>query len=111
MAYDEKLAMRVREVLEPQAGINEKRMFGGLSFMFEGNLCCGIVGEDLMVRVGPDNYEEALLRPGARQMDFTGKPLKGMVYVSREGWKTDVLLDAWIELGIDYASSLPKKRR
>ncbi|MDH3625981.1 MAG: TfoX/Sxy family protein, partial [Myxococcales bacterium] len=72
MAYDEKLAGRVREVLARRRGVTEKKMFGGLSFLVNGHMCCGIVGDDLMVRVGPDAYEGALKKKGARPMDFTG---------------------------------------
>ena len=79
MAYAEELADRVRKALAGIDGISERRMFGGLAFMVAGNMCCGIVGEELMVRVGPEAYARALSRPHARAMDFTGRPLKGMV--------------------------------
>lgn len=111
MAYNKQLAERIRKAFGSRKGVTEKSMFGGLSFMLENKLCCGVLGEDLMVRVGPDDYEGALTKPGARPMDFTGKPLKGMVYVSREGWKTDALLDQWVKLGADFAASLPEKKR
>jgi hypothetical protein len=85
-------------------------MFGGLCFMVGGNMCVGIVGDDLMVRVGPDGWEEALSRPHAREMDFTGKSMRGMVYVAPEGLSEDDDLRKWVDRGLDYASSLPAKR-
>jgi hypothetical protein len=77
MAYDEKLAQRVRQALSGQDGIVEKKMFGGLAFMLHGNMSVGVEKDRLMVRVGPDRYDEALARPHARPMDFTGRPMKG----------------------------------
>lgn len=109
MAYDEGLAARVREVLGERAGVEEKRMFGGLCFLLDGNMCCGIVGDTLMVRVGPGRYEDALRRPHARIMDFTGRPLRGMVYVDPEGISEDRDLEDWVESGSSFAASLPPK--
>jgi len=79
MAYDAGVAARLREIFAGTAGVVKKKMFGGIAFMHSGNMCCGIVNEVLMVRVGPDAYDDALQRPYAREMDFTGKPLKGFV--------------------------------
>ena len=109
MAYDEKLAERVRQVLGPREGLQEKKMFGGLAFMLGGHMCCGITAEDLMVRVGPEKYDESLARPHARAMDFTGRPLKGMVYVGSEGHGTQKALRQWVERGVAFVSSLPPK--
>ena len=109
MSYDERLADRVRDVLARQEGLTEKKMFGGLSFMLHGNMCCGIVKDDLMVRVGPEGHEEALIRPHVRPMDFTGRPLTGMVYVGPEGYRSDDALIEWVERGVDFAASLPPK--
>jgi TfoX/Sxy family transcriptional regulator of competence genes len=109
MAYDEGLAQRVREILEDQRGISEKKMFGGLAFLLRGNMCCGVVTGDLMVRVGPDAYEDALAQRHAREMDFTGRPLKGMVYVSSRGIEDDEDLDGWVTRGVAFAGSLPAK--
>jgi hypothetical protein len=81
MAYDEGCARRQRELLQDRPGIRERRMFGGLAFMLSGNMLCGIAGYSLTARVGPRRYEEALARPHAREMDFTGRPLRGFVYV------------------------------
>ena len=109
MAYDEGLSQRLREVVEEQPGIVEKKMFGGLCFMLSGNMCLGVVGEELMVRVGPEAYEACLAEPHAREMDFTGQAMKGMVYVATEGFESDEDLAAWVRRGVDFAASLPPK--
>ena len=109
MAYDEKLAERMREVFAGERGVEEKRMFGGLAFMHRGSMCCGIVGKDLMVRVGPEAFAQALERPHARPMDFTGKPSKGMVYVAPAGIRTQRELASWIERGLAFTRAQPKK--
>lgn len=109
MAYDETLAERVRHALATEPDMDEKKMFGGLAFMKAGNMACGVVGDELMVRVGPDLYHDALTREHAREMDFTGKPMKGMVFVGADGVRSDDGLEAWIRLGLAYASSLPPK--
>ena len=84
-------------------------MFGGLSFMVRGNMACGVIGEELVVRVGKDGHEAALARPHARVMDFTGKPMQGWIYVGAEGVESDAELAEWVELGLEYALSLPAK--
>ncbi|MFQ5589509.1 MAG: TfoX/Sxy family protein, partial [Nitrospiria bacterium] len=85
MAYDEGLAERLREIFIDRQGLVEKKMFGGIAFMLCGHMCCGIVNETLMARVGPDQYAAALAHPHAREMDFTGRPMKGLVYIDPEG--------------------------
>lgn len=109
MAYDEGVAQRVREVLADQRGVTEKKMFGGLAFLLRGNMCCGVVGEELMLRVGPDAYDEALARRHARPMDFTGRPMRGMLYVSGEGFEDDADLEQWVTRATRFAASLPPK--
>lgn len=109
MAYDEKLASQVREVLKRKRGVSEKKMFGGVCFLVHGHMACGVVGEDLCVRVGPDAYDDALKKPGAREMDFTGRPLKGMVYVGPRGYRRAPSLKVWVEQGLSYVRSLPPK--
>ena len=84
-------------------------MFGGIAFMLNGNMCSGVVNNELMLRVGPDGYEQALNRPHARKMDFTGKPMKGFVYVGVEGFESDADLENWIELAYQFVMSLPAK--
>ena len=84
-------------------------MFGGLCFLLRGNMSFGIVGSELMVRVGPDAYPEALTLPNAREMDFTGKSMRGMVFVSEDGISEDEDLAKWLERGMAFAGSLPPK--
>jgi len=109
MAYDEGLSQRIRELLEGEPCVEEKKMFGGLAFMINGNMSVGVVKSELMVRVGPDAYESSLAEPHARPMDFTGKPLRGFVYVSARGFESDAGLEKWINQGVNYALSLPPK--
>ncbi len=84
-------------------------MFGGIAFMVNGNMCCGVVNDTLMARVGPVQYEAALNKPHARKMDFTGKPLKGFVYVAPEGIESDEDLAGWVKRSLDFVTSLPAK--
>lgn len=109
MAYDEVLGERVRAALEDEPNVTERKMFGGLAFMLGGNMCCGVIGDELMVRVGSDAWEGALALPHAREMDFTGRSMKGMVYVGVDGITSDRDLDAWVARGIAFAGSLPPK--
>jgi hypothetical protein len=107
MAYDEKLAGRVRNLLTRRRGFAEKKMFGGLCFMLQGKMVCGVLKEDLVLRVGPENYAKALARPHVRPMDFTGRPLKGFVFVGPGGCRTENSLSNWIREAVEYAASLP----
>lgn len=109
MAYDEALAERIRTHLTVVPGITEKKMFGGLCFLLHGNMVCGLTSEDFMARVGPDAYADSLARKHAKEMDFTGRPMKGMVFVDREGIGTKKSLASWIDPCVEFASSLPKK--
>ena len=109
MSYDEGLAERIRDSLEDESDISERNMFGGLAFLLRGNMCVGVVGDELMVRVGPDAYGEAVRQPNARKMDFTGRPMKGFVYVGSEGIESDADLRHWVDRGIKFACSLPAK--
>lgn len=109
MAYSEQLADRTRAALVASRDLEERLMFGGLAFMVNGHMCCGILGEDLMVRVGPDLYQSSLAQPHTREMDFTGKPLKGMVYIVSEGLETERQLGQWVQRGLAYVSTLPAK--
>ena len=109
MPYDEGLAQRIREVLDERRDVSSRKMFGGVAFMLGGNMCCGVVGDELMVRVGPDAYQDARALPHAREMDFTGKPMRGMLYVECAGIEEDADLTAWVERGVAFAGSLPAK--
>ena len=109
MAYDERLAERVRGVLAGRPRLSERKMFGGLAFLLGGNMACGVVKNELMLRVGAERYAETLALAHVRPMDFTGKPMKGMVYVGVAGLRTDAELRGWVERAIAYAASLPPK--
>lgn len=109
MAFDESLAGRIRQRLAGTRGLSERKMFGGICFMLHGNMCCGLVGSTLMLRVGPAEYESCLALPHAREMDFTGKPLRGYVYVAPGGIATAALLKAWLGRATRYVNTLPPK--
>lgn len=109
MAYDEGLASRVRSVLSKQKGLVEKKMFGGLAFMLRGNMCLGVLGDELIVRVGPDGHAEATSMPHTRAFDFTGRPMKGFVVVKPKGCAKDDELVQWVGRGVAFAGSLPPK--
>lgn len=85
-------------------------MFGGLSYLLNGNMCCGVIKDDLVIRVGLEQYKKALAMPHARPMDFTGMSIKGIVYVDPNVWSKGTYLKKWVQIGIDYTSSLPKKK-
>lgn len=109
MPFDEGLAERIRDLLLPRQHVTEKKMFGGLAFMLNGYMFVGILGDTLMARVGPTAYAEALRQPHTREMDFTGKPMKGYVFVSPAGIESDAALERWITLCAEFVTSLPPK--
>ena len=109
MAYDEHLAGRVRSALAGQEGLTERKMFGGLAFMLDGHMACGIVKEELMLRLGPESAAAALDRPHVRPMDFTGKPMAGMVFVAPEGLRGGALR-RWVDQATAFARTLPPKQ-
>jgi len=109
MAYDEGLAERIRGILGDRRDVAEKKMFGGIAFMIRGHMSVGIVNDDLMVRVGLETYEDLVRQPHARPMDFTGRPMKGFVYVASAGFEEDEDLERWVSHGLKYAASLPAK--
>jgi TfoX/Sxy family transcriptional regulator of competence genes len=116
MAYDEKLAERIRADLKGRKGLKgkktleEKKMFGGLAFMLKGRMCCGISKDSLMVRVVPEKYESMLQKPHAAVMDFTGRALKGFLFVRPDGYDSDAGLSFWLDRAVEFADSkLPKK--
>lgn len=110
MAFDEGLAERIRDLLLAHPGITEKKMFGGVAFMLNRHMFVGILGDALMARVGPDAYAKALQQPHVREMDFTGKPLKGYVYVAAEGVVSDEALEQWVARCARFVESLPPKK-
>lgn len=112
MPYNEYLADRIRRsTLASRADVEEKKMFGGLCFLVKGKMAAGIVGDDLMVRVVEDKYPQMLERPHCREMDFTGKPLKGFLYVGPEGTDTDRDLEEWLALGVEFVEQAPAVKR
>ena len=111
MAYDEGLAARVREILEEQVVPDERKMFGGIAFMVNGHMCCGVLKEDLMLRLDPDVAKTALRDPNVRPMDFTGRPMKNFVFVSPQGTKTEARLRRHVQSSLDFVEALPAKSR
>ena len=109
MAYDEGLLHRMRALLDEGPEVEEKKMFGGVGFMVQGNMACGILNDDLIVRVGPERYEEALAAPHARPFDITGRPMTGWVMVAPAGHAEDDDLNRWVQQGLAFAGSLPAK--
>ncbi|WP_042380984.1 TfoX/Sxy family protein [Streptacidiphilus melanogenes] len=109
MAFDEGLAERIRARLGTDPAVTEKRMFGGLSFLYRGNLAVGVIGDEMIVRVGPDSTDAALARTGTRLFDFTGRPMRGWVVVEAPALSEDDALADWIDQGCSFASGLPSK--
>ena len=109
MAYDEGLGQRIREVLDDQPNLVEKKMFGGVGFMVHGNMACGVHKDMLIVRVGPKAYEETMKYPHTRPFDMTGRAMKGWVMVEPGGFESDIDLKNWVEQGLNFALTLPPK--
>jgi hypothetical protein len=109
MAYDETLATRIRVALVRKKGLEEKKMFGGIGFLLNGNLLVGVWKESLIVRLGPEDGEEALLEPHVREFNITGKPMKNWMLVEPEGVEADEQLSGWIQSAIKLVGTLPKK--
>ena len=114
MPFDEKLNDRIREAIAHLPKVEEKLMFGGTCYMLNGKMCMGVLKDEMMCRINPDVYEDALQRDGCREMDFTGRPMKGYVFVSNEGMKTKKDFDYWIKLCLEFnskAKSSKKKKK
>lgn len=109
MAYDEKLADRIREKLVDQPGIVEKKMFGGIGFLWQGNMACGVHKDYLIVRVGPERHQWAITQPAVKPFDITGRPMQGWVMVQPAGYTATEDLAAWVEMGFTFAQTLPPK--
>jgi TfoX/Sxy family transcriptional regulator of competence genes len=109
VAYDEILADRVRDVLAGEPGLSERKMFGGLAFMLDGHMCCGLVGDRLMLRLGADEAARALRRPHVEPMDFTGRPMTGMVYIAADGVRGRALRP-WVVKATAFVRTLPPRR-
>jgi TfoX/Sxy family transcriptional regulator of competence genes len=111
MAYSEALAQRIRSEIEGLPGLIEKKMFGGISFLLNGNMACGVIGDEMIVRVGVERHDEAMAYPTTRPFDMTGKPMAGWVVVSSDGLQDEQEVREWVRWGIDYASNLPPKSK
>ncbi|MEO8456974.1 MAG: TfoX/Sxy family protein [Chloroflexota bacterium] len=109
MAYNEKLAERIRAIFAGDERVTERKMFGGIAFMLNGNMVCGVIKDDFMARIGADAYDEALAKPHTRIMDFAHRPMKGMVYVEAEGYAGKGLR-TWVQRCVKFAESLPPKK-
>lgn len=109
MAYDRQLAMQVRAALSSEQAMTEREMFGGIGFMIAGNMACGVSGDDLIVRVGPDDYVSALNEEGVSEFDMTGRPMRGWVVVEPAAIPTDSELHRWVQRGLSFARTLPAK--
>lgn len=109
MAFDDQLADRIRQQLSQRQDVIEKRMFGGLAFLINGNLACGVHGSEMIVRLDPKQTEQALSKPHTRVFDLSGRPMKGWILVQPKGLTTKAALSKWLQVGLKYASSLPAK--
>ena len=110
MAYDEKLAARIRQQLGKRKGLSEKQMFGGLAFLLNGNMCCGVHGDEMIVRLAPDDTAGALKQAHTRVFDLSGgRPMKGWILVRAAGLSRDAGLKRWVTTSVTFASGLPPK--
>ena len=109
MAYSESVALRVRQVLGRRHDIVDKKMFGGVGFLLNGNMCVGIWKNSLIVRIDPESYEDALKEECVRKFDITGRPMKGWILVEPDGIESDDQLRKWIEQSLDFVVTLPNK--
>jgi hypothetical protein len=109
MAFDEMLAGRIRKQLGKRRGLTEKQMFGGIAFLLNGNMCCGVHGDEMIVRLAPEETEAALDRPHTHRFDLTGRPMNGWILVKPKGLATDAALSRWVGVATKFAGSLPSK--
>src|SRR5512141_817663 len=107
MAYDAKLAERIRAQLKSVRGLTEKKMFGGVGFLVNGNMACGVNKQDMIVRLGDEDFAASLKKPNVRIFDMTGKPMKGWILVAAQGVTTDRALRGWIDKSLAFERSLP----
>jgi len=109
VVYSESLASRIRQTLAGRRGITEKKMFGGIGFLLNGNMCVGVSQTSLIVRLGPEQADEARRQPNVVEFDVAGRPLKGWVMIEAEGIDTDEQLTAWIQQAVEFVETLPRK--
>ncbi len=110
MAYDEAFAQRIRKTLGKRNGLVEKKMFGGIAFLLNGNMCCGIHKDELIIRIEPEATDALLAKPHTRRFDLTGRPMDGWILVGPKGIATDAQLGKWVAVAVAYAGALPPKR-
>jgi TfoX/Sxy family transcriptional regulator of competence genes len=109
MAFDENLAARIRPALARKKGVQEKKMFGGIGFLLNGNMLVGVWKDSLIVRLGPEEGDDALKEPHVSEFNITGRPMKGWLLVAAEGVEDDDALSGWIQRAVKYVGKLPKK--
>ena len=109
MPFTPTLAARLRKTLTRRKHITQQKMFGGLAFLLKGRMCCGVLGDQLVLRQGPEGVADALKEPHTREMDFTGRPMKSLLYVTPEGYASDPALRRWVARAVEFAASLPAK--
>jgi TfoX-like protein len=107
--FSERTVKQVRRAIASTPGLSERPLFSGVAFMVQGNMCCGVIEDNLVVRVGPDTYDAVLREPHTRPMDFTGRPLPGFVYVDRAGFASRTSLRQWIDRGVSFVQTLPPR--
>ena len=111
MAYNEILADRIRESFQSLPNVEEKKMMGGLTFMYNGKMCVGIIGDEMMCRIDPDLHETSVEKPGCRTMDFTNRPMKGYVMIDENGMKLKKEFDYWIKLSLEYNAKAKSSKK
>lgn len=109
MAYDESVASRVRVAMKRRKGVGEQKLFGGLAFMLNGHMCCGVLGDELVVRLGNDDVLDALEEDHTRPFDFTGRVIKSMLYIEQAGFADEAQLKKWIDRAVRFTRTLPEK--
>jgi len=109
MAYDPEVADRLRSVLKRRKGFSERKMFGGIAFLLNGHMCCGVNDQNIVLRLGKDGADKAIRERHTREMDFTGTPLSTMIYVTPAGYRSDEDLKAWVKRAVDFTKTLPPK--
>ena len=111
MVYDEALAQRIRTALLTVPQVDEKKMFGGITFMVSDQMCCGVLKDELIVKVGPDGFDQLVAQPHVRAFDFSGRPMVGMVYVAQAALGSDAALQTWIDRGVEFVRTHPKANK
>ncbi len=109
MSYDEGLAQRIRKLVADRSGLTEKKMFGGVSFLIQGNMACGVLKDEMIVRIDPEQHDAAVAKPHVRTFDYAGHPMQGWIFVGPAACASEVGLKEWVDTGIRYALSLSPK--